>query len=65
MLCFIDVFSGECYMNLFMHLLIQQDLKLVVVQSLSRAWDFATPWSAALQAPLSFTISEFAQIHVH
>ena len=52
-------------MNLFMHLLIQQDLKLVVVQSLSRAWDFATPWSAALQAPLSFTISEFAQIHVH
>ena len=23
------------------------------------------PWTAALQAPLSFTVSKFAQIHVH
>ena len=37
----------------------------VVVQSLSCIQIFATPWSAAGQASLSFTISEFAQIHVH
>ena len=30
---------------------------VVVVQSLSRVWLFATPWTAACQAPLSFTIS--------
>ena len=29
----------------------------VVVQSLSRVWLFATPWTAARQASLSFTIS--------
>ena len=29
----------------------------VVVQSLSHAWLFVTPWSAACQASLSFTIS--------
>ena len=28
-----------------------------VVQSLSRVWLFATPWTVARQAPLSFTIS--------
>ena len=28
------------------------------VQSLSRVWLFATPWTAALQASLSFTISQ-------
>ena len=38
---------------------------VVVVQSLSCIQIFATPWSAAGQASLSFTISEFAQIHVH
>ena len=27
------------------------------IQSLSRVWLFATPWTAARQAPLSFTIS--------
>ena len=37
----------------------------VVAQSLSHVWLFATPWTAAHQAPLSSTISEFAQIHVH
>ena len=36
-----------------------------VVQSLNPSWLFATPWTAARQGPLSFTISEFAQIHVH
>ena len=29
----------------------------VVVQSLSHVWPFETPWTAALQASLSFTIS--------
>ena len=32
-------------------------LTLVVVQPLSRVWRFATPWTAACQASLSFTIS--------
>ena len=30
----------------------------VVVQLLSHVWLFATPWAAARQAPLSFTISQ-------
>ena len=29
----------------------------VVVQLLTRVWHFATPWTAALQASLSFTVS--------
>ena len=38
----------------------------VVVQSLSRVQLFATPWMAACQASLTFTISqEFALTHVH
>ena len=38
-----------------------------LVQSLSRLWLCATPWTAAHQAPLSFTVYllEFAQTHVH
>ena len=32
-------------------------MTIVVVQSLSRVWLFATPWTAACQASLSFTIS--------
>ena len=32
-------------------------MSLVVVQSISRVWLFATPWTAARQASLSFTIS--------
>ena len=35
----------------------------VVVQSLSYVWLFETPWTAALQASLFFTI--FAQTHIH
>ena len=31
---------------------------IVVFQSLSRVWLFVTPWTAALQASLSFTISQ-------
>ena len=38
---------------------------VVVVQLPSRIWLFVTPWAAARQASLSFTISlEVAQIHV-
>jgi len=37
----------------------------VVVQSPSRVRLFVTPWTAGCQASLSFTISQFAQIHFH
>ena len=33
-------------------------LMIAIVQSLSRVWPFVTPWTAALQASLSFTISQ-------
>ena len=33
-------------------------LVAVVVQSLSHIWLFETPWTAARQAPLPFTISQ-------
>ena len=35
-----------------------QSLNIIVVQSLSHVLLFATPWTAALQASLSFTISQ-------
>ena len=38
---------------------------IVVVQSLSHIQLFATPWTAAHQAPLSITIPEFAQTQVY
>ena len=38
---------------------------VVVIQSPSRVQLFATPWTAACQAPLSLTILEFAQVYVH
>ena len=37
--------------------LLQHCKATIVVQSLSRVWLFATPWTAACQASLSFTIS--------
>ena len=37
---------------------------IVVVQSLSRIWPFATPWTAACQDPLSFTISQSLLKHL-
>jgi len=43
----------------------QKKCFVVVVQSLSRVWLFATPRTAAHHSPLSPTISEFAQIHVY
>ena len=38
---------------------------IVVIQSPSGVQLFATPWTAACQAPLSLTILEFAQVYVH
>ena len=37
----------------------------IVVQLPSRARLFVTLWIAACQASLSFTIPQFAQVHVH
>ena len=37
----------------------------IVVQSLSHVRLFVIPWPIAHRALLSFTISQFAQIHVH
>ena len=37
----------------------------ILVQSLNHVQLFAMPWTAALQASLSFTISQFAHSHVH
>ena len=36
----------------------QVKIKAIVVQSLNRVWLFATPWTTALQASLSITISQ-------
>ena len=43
------------------------EFQVVVVQSFSRVWLLATPWTAAPQASLPFPISQslFAQTHVH
>ena len=41
---------------IFFHLSRWQNIQVVVVQSLSRVQLFATPWTAACQAPLSSTI---------
>ena len=38
---------------------------IIILQLLSCVWVFMTPWTAACQAPLSFTLPELAQIHVH
>ena len=38
---------------------------LIIVQSLSPVRPFATPWTVACQALLSFTVLEFPQTHVH
>ena len=37
----------------------------VVVQLLSPVWLFATPLTAACQNSLSFTVSQFAETHIH
>ena len=38
---------------------------VVVVQSLSCAQLFETPWTASCQASVSFRLWEFAQTHAH
>ena len=47
------------FMNVRVHIRMSYFLKLfvVVVQSLNHVWLFATPWTAAHQAPLSSTTS--------
>ena len=35
------------------------------VQPLSCVWLFVAPWTVGHQASLSFTVSQFAQIHIH
>ena len=40
-------------------------MKVIVFQLLSHARLFATPQTAARQAPLSFTLQEFVQSQVH
>ena len=37
----------------------------VAVQLLSHVQLFMTPWTAACQASISFTISQSAQTHIH
>ena len=41
------------------------EIVAIVVESLSRIWLFSTPWTAAHQASLSFTIFGVAQTNVH
>ena len=43
---------------IFFHFSRWQNIQVVVVQSLSHVQLFATPWTAACQAPLSSTISQ-------
>ena len=42
-----------------------EDATVAVFQSLSCVQLFVNPWTPARQASLSFTLSEFAQTHVH
>ena len=46
-------------------LMILGELQFGSVQSLSRVWLFATPWTAARPASCPSPIPEFAQTHVH
>ena len=51
---------GYCFRNWWSKIFQQRQISLffvVVVQSLSHVWLFATQWTAASQASLSFTIS--------
>ena len=51
--------------HLYISVIVWSTVIVAVFQSLNHVWHFATPWTVARQTPLSFTISEFAQIHVH
>ena len=55
-----EVFSSEsflCQSGIFLDGKAWSPVVIVVVQTLSCVWLFATPWIVAHQAPLSFTIS--------
>ena len=58
-LTWIQIFSILVFFGfyLFLSMLHSGYFLLVVVQSLSHVWLFVTPWTAAHQASLSFTIS--------
>ena len=47
----------NCMSNMATELIVVKIKLVVFVQSLSHVWFFATPWTAACQAPLSSTIS--------
>ena len=47
----------NCMSNMATELIVVKIKLVVFVQSLSHVWLFATPWTAACQAPLSSTIS--------
>ena len=51
------IYSWIQFVHTYVRLLHLCSSEIVVVQSLSHVWLFATPWTAAHQASLSFTIS--------
>ena len=54
---------GNLSINWLVH---QTQTRVFVVQSLSRVWLFATPWTAATPGfPVLHHLLEFAQTHVH
>ena len=52
----IQMTTDICF-NLLFHQCLLSDEIVVIVQSLSHVWDLVTPWTAACQDSLSFTIS--------
>ena len=67
--CLFFMHQGIQFCSIFFHSYIVlhcvDALLFVVVHSLSCVWLFATPRTAAHQAPLSFYLSEFFQVHIH
>ena len=53
---FLHKMINEIYLYVCCHLM-QESNSVVLVQLLSHIWLFATPWTAALEASLSFPIS--------
>ena len=54
------LFTGQLWRTLRTH-----HATTSVVQSPSRVWLFATPWTAARQASVPHHLPEFVQVHVH
>ena len=73
--CYIS--TCKMHLQVLTHLLLSTSYRLDVIiihvlltqfssiQSLSRVWLFATPWTAAVQASLSITNLDLAHTHVH